>query len=128
MDRAGNQRVQGIRIHIPVAAGEKIEQTQLVAINADGYAVCGKKAAGLQTAGIAHSMADNRLGTDGAEVVTVYNGGYTLKQDGSIHETDLLKTCYMADASTVTLTAEGASAAGTIVEVDGDYVTVMITV
>ena len=46
--------------------------------------------------------------------------------DATIKETDLLKTAYMADAKTLTLTAEGSSPVGTILEVAVDGVTVQV--
>ena len=42
-------------------------------------------------------------------------------------ETDILKKCYIKDEKTVTITADGSSVAGTILEVDDDGVTVDIT-
>ena len=37
MNRVGNQRVEGINMNAPVAAGELIQKTNMVALNADGY-------------------------------------------------------------------------------------------
>ena len=45
----------------------------------------------------------------------------------TIKETDILKKCYIKDEKTVTITADGSSVAGTILEVDDDGVTVDIT-
>ena len=66
MNRVGNQRVEGINMNAPVAAGELIQKTNMVALNADGYLVKATKKEGLTVVGIATSDADNRMGSDGA--------------------------------------------------------------
>lgn len=98
----------------------------MVALNADGYAVPAAKAADLVIAGVAQSYANNRQGADGAEVVSVRRGAFVMAADATIKETDLLKTAYMADAKTLTLTAEGSSPVGAILEVAADGVTVQV--
>lgn len=98
----------------------------MVALNADGYAVPASKAEGLVIAGVAQERADNRLGADGEETVNVRRGAFVMANDGTIKQTDLLKTAYMSDATTLTLTAEKSSAAGLILEVMDDGVTVQI--
>ena len=98
----------------------------MVALNTDGYAVPAAKAADLVIAGVAQSYANNGLGEDGAEVVSVRRGAFVMNADATIKENDLLKTAYMADATTLTLTAEGSSPVGTILEVAADGVTVLI--
>lgn len=45
----------------------------------------------------------------------------------TIKETDILKPCYIKDEKTVTITADGSSVAGIILEVDDDGVTVDMT-
>lgn len=101
-----------------------MKECTIAAINADGYAVTGKKAEGLVKAGMVVVAADNTAGAAGAATVRVQRGTFVWNNDGTIKNTDLLKTCYIAGADTVTITAEKASAAGTIVAVDPDGVTV----
>lgn len=124
--RTGNERTGCSNIVVQVAAGEKIEAGMMVALNADGYGIPAKKETGLRIAGVAQDLSDNRLGEDGKEIVPVRRGAFVMDNDKSIKETDLLKTAYMADATTVTLTADGSSPVGTILEVSTDGVTVQI--
>lgn len=70
---------------------------------------------------------DNRNGADGEQTVSVKRGTFVWENDGTIKETDILKKCYIKDEKTVTITADGSSVAGTILEVDDDGVTVDIT-
>lgn len=124
MKRTGNQVLGSTTLNIPVAAGENMKECTIAAINADGYAVTGKKAEGLVKAGMVVVAADNTAGAAGAATVRVQRGTFVWNNDGTIKNTDLLKTCYIAGADTVTITAEKASAAGTIIAVDSDGVTV----
>ena len=124
MKRTGNQVLGSTTLNIPVAAGENMTECTIAAINADGYAVTGKKAEGLVKAGMVVVAADNTAGAAGAATVRVQRGTFVWNNDGTIKNTDLLKTCYIAGADTVTITAEKASAAGTIIAVDSDGVTV----
>ena len=126
MERIGNERTGCKNIVLLVAAKQEIRQGTMVALNADGYAVPASKAEGLVIAGVAQEGADNRLGADGGETVNVRRGAFVMANDGTIKQTDLLKTAYMSDATTVTLTAEKSSAAGLILEVMDDGVTVQI--
>lgn len=126
MERIGNERTGCSILVLPVAAGQEIKQGTMAALNADGYAVPASKAEGLVIAGVAQTRADNRLGEDGDEVVEVRRGAFVLAADTTIKETDLLKTAYMSDAVTVTLTADGSSPAGQILEVAADGVTVNV--
>ena len=50
--RAGNERLSGNNIVIPVAAGESITEGHLVAISAAGYASEASKAENLMIAGL----------------------------------------------------------------------------
>lgn len=125
-ERIGNERAGCRNIVAPVAAGQEIEAGIMVAMNADGYAVPAEKAENLVIAGVAQHRADNRLGGDGAEAVSVRMGAFVMANDGTIKGTDLLKTAYVADKTTLTLTAEGSSPAGVILEVGADAVTVRI--
>ena len=124
MKRTGNQVLGSTTLNIPVAAGENMKECTIAAINASGYAVTGKKAEGLVKAGMVAVGADNPGGAAGAVNVRVQRGTFVWNNDGSIKSTDLLKTCYIAGADTVTITSTGASAAGTIIAVDPDGVTV----
>lgn len=124
MKRTGNQVLGSTTLNIPVAAGENMKECTIAAINADGYAVTGKKAEGLVKAGMVVVAADNTAGAAGTVTVRVQRGTFVWNNDGTIKSTDLLKTCYIAGADTVTITAEKASAAGTIIAVDPDGVTV----
>lgn len=124
MNRTGNEVLSGSTLNIPVAAGAVLKDCTMAAINADGYAVAASKATGLIKAGRVESGCDNATGTNGAAWVSVRRGVFVWKNDGTIKTTDILKTCYMAGADTVTITAAGASAAGTIIAVDDDGVAV----
>ena len=126
MGRIGNERTGANNLVLQVAGGQVLEQGTMVALNTDGYAVPATKAADLVIAGVAQSYADNRQGADGAEVVSVRRGAFVMAADATIKETDLLKTAYMADAKTLTLTAEGSSPVGAILEVAADGVTVQV--
>ncbi len=125
MNRVGNQKVDGIMMNAPVAAGELIEKTNMVALNASGYLEKATKKEGLTVVGIATGNADNRMGSDGDEVVSFKSGGFVFKQEG-INPTDLMKTAYIEDTETVTTSSAGSSAVGKIIEVEDTYVTVLI--
>ncbi len=125
MERAGNQKVSGIQMNAPVAAGEFIKKTDMVALNQEGYLVKASKAEGLRVVGIATDNADNRMGTDGAEAVSFTSGGFVFNQEG-IKETDLMRTAYIKDAATVTTSSVGSSAVGKIIEVDATCAAVLI--
>lgn len=125
MNRVGNQRVEGINMNAPVAAGELIQKTNMVALNADGYLVKATKKEGLTVVGIATSDADNRMGSDGDETASFQSGGFVFRQDG-IKETDLMKAAYIKDTETVTTSSVSSSMVGKLIEVDGTYATVLI--
>jgi hypothetical protein len=125
MNRVGNQRVDGINMNAPVAAGELIQKTNMVALNADGYLVKATKKEGLTVVGIATSDADNRMGSDGDETVSFQSGGFVFRQEG-IKDTDLMKTAYIKDTETVTTSSVSSSMVGKLIEVDGTYATVLI--
>ena len=107
MDRVGNQKLSGMDINIPVAAGATITEAVMVAVGADGYAVAASKSAGLTIAGCAMRHTDNASGSNGAVSVPV-----------------ILKDAYVSDEKTVTITEEGSSRAGKILAADTDGVTV----
>lgn len=124
MNRAGNERAGNKNLVIPVAAATKITEGTMVVIGASGYAVPATKAIDLKSAGIAQVYVDNLSGADGDEYAQVRRGAFVLNNDGTIKETDILKDCYISDATTVTLTSEGSSKAGVILGVDDDGVIV----
>ena len=125
MNRVGNQRVEGINMNAPVAAGEQIRKADMVALNSTGYLVKATKAENLTVVGIATSDADNRLGSDGDETASFKSGAFVFKNDG-IKETDLMKTAYIKDTETVTTSSVSSSKVGKIIEADGAYATVLI--
>lgn len=127
MTRTGNERTGNRLINIPVAAGEHLIEGTMAIINAAGYAQEAKAAEGLIMAGCVQTYCDNRNGVDGEQCVSVKRGAFVWENDGTIQETDILKTCYIKDPITVTLTAEGSSVAGIILEVASDGVTVDMT-
>lgn len=124
MERTGNERTGNQLLNIPVKAGGELTEGTIAAIGTDGYAVEATAAAGLLTAGCVQRYCDNRNGTDGAQTVLVKRGAFVWRNDGTIKKTDVLKPCYIKDDVTVSLTAEGSSFAGIILEVDDDGVTV----
>lgn len=127
MIRTGNERTGNQLISIPAAAGMELIEGTMAVINADGYAQPAGTGEGLITAGCVQTYCDNRNGADGAQDVSVKRGTFIWENDGSIQKTDLLKKCYIKDARTVTLEAEGAGVAGIILEVAPDGVTVDMT-
>ncbi len=124
MDRTGNEKLSGSIINIQAAEGEKIAEATMVAINLDGYAETASKKEGLAIAGCAMRYTDNSAGSAGDVEVPVKRGAFVWNNDGSIKKTDILKDAYVADETTVTITAEGSSRAGKILAVDPDGVTV----
>lgn len=126
MYRVGNERTNNKQLIIPVATGVEIVEATLVAINADGYAVPASKTADLMVAGVAQKYVDNRLGKNGDVTVEVRRGTFVLNNDNTIKNTDILKTCYVSDSTTVTIAASGSSAAGKILQVEDDGITVDI--
>lgn len=127
MDRTGNERLGNMNIVIPVAAKTVLMENTIVAVSADGYAVSGTKAEGLIAAGRVERLADNGAGEAGDISVEVRRGTFVWDNDGTIKSTDVLKECYIAGSTSVTITADGASPAGIILAVDEDGVTVDMT-
>ena len=123
MDRVGNEKMGSMELNTPVAASTTITEAHMVAINSDGYAVEASKAEGLNVAGCAMRYTENE-GAAGEEMVSVRRGAFVWNNDGTIENTDILKECYVSDAQTVTITAEGSSKAGVILAVEDDGVTV----
>lgn len=127
MKRAGNEKIGNQLLNLPVKAGTVITEATMIAIAADGYAIPAEAATGLLVAGAAQNFCDNRNGTDGAETVSVKRGTFVWDNDGTIAVTDLLKKCYIKNSTTVTITPEASSIAGTILAVEADGVTVDMT-
>ena len=98
-----------------------------MAIDANGYAVPGKKATGLKAAGRAEETVENK-GGDGEAVIRVARGVFvfdnTATAANKITAAHVLKPCYMEDDHTVTALATGASVAGTVIRVDDEGVAV----
>lgn len=124
MDRTGNERTGNRMLNIPVKGGAELTEATMAAINGDGYAVPAAASAGLKVAGCVQRYCDNRNGADGEQTVSVKRGVFVWDNDGTIKETDILKPCYVKDERTVTITADGSSVAGIILEVADDGVTV----
>lgn len=124
MDRTGNERTGNRLLSIPAKGGAELTEATMAAINADGYAVPAAASAGLKIAGCVQQYCDNRNGGDGDQAVKVKRGTFVWDNDGTIQDTDILKTCYVKDERTVTITADGSSTAGIILEVSGDGVAV----
>ena len=127
MDRTGNERTGNRMLNLPVKGGAELTEATMAAINGDGYAAPAAASAGLKVAGCVQRYCDNRNGADGEQTVSVKRGVFVWDNDGTIKETDILKPCYVKDERTVTITAEGSSMAGIILEVADDGVTVDMT-
>lgn len=114
-------------IVLPVKAATTIYQGSIVAIDADGYAIPGKKAAGLKAAGRAEETVEN-TGKDGEATVRVTRGVFVFENSSTasnkLGPADMLGPCYIEDDQTVTKAAAGASMAGLVVRVDDDGVAV----
>ena len=116
-------------LYLPVKGGTTIYQGALVALDANGYAIPGKKATGLTAAGRAEETVENK-GADGEAFIHVARGVFffnnTATTSNKIGAAHVLKPCYIEDDQTVTALATGASAAGLVVRVDEDGVAVEI--
>lgn len=125
MYRTANEKVSARSIRIPVAAETSITEGTMVAINSSGYAVPAAKSTGLTAAGCAVAPADNLTGAAGDVMVEVHRGAFVWDNDStSIAATDILKDCYFAGPTSVTITSTGSSVAGKILAVDPEGVTV----
>lgn len=117
----------GKTLVLPVKGSTTIYQGSLVALDADGYAVPGKKAAGLTAAGRAEETVENK-GADGALVIRVTRGVFVFANTGTaankVTAAHVLKPCYIQDDQTVTALATGASVAGLVIRVDDTGVAV----
>lgn len=124
MVRTGNERTGNSLLNLPVEAATTLNECTIAVLNSDGYAEAATKATGKIVAGCVQRRCDNSNGSDGDATVEVKRGTFVWKNDGSIETTDILKPCYISDEVTVTITAEGSSFAGIILEVEDDWVTV----
>jgi len=116
-------------LSLPVKGKTTIYQGALVALDADGYAIPGKKAAGLTAAGRAEETVEN-TGGDGELVIRVTRGVFvyanTSTAANKVGAGHVLKPCYIQDDQTVTALATGASVAGLVIRVDDNGVAVEI--
>ena len=115
----------GKYIALPVKGATTIYQGAIVAVDANGYAIPGKKAASLKAAGRAEETVENK-GGDGDAVIRVSRGTFVFETStsGKITAADVLSLCYMEDDQTVTKTGTGASVAGLVIRVDDEGVAV----
>ena len=116
-------------IVLPVKGATTIFQGSIVVIDADGYAIPGKKAASLKAAGRAEETVEN-TGSDGELVIRVTRGVFvyanTSTAANKVGAGHVLKPCYIQDDQTVTALATGASVAGLVIRVDDNGVAVEI--
>ncbi len=119
----------GKTLSLPVKGSTTIYQGSLVALDAGGYAVPGKKAEGLTAAGRAEETVENK-GADGDLVIRVTRGVFVFANTGTaankVTAAHVLKPCYIQDDQTVTTLATGASVAGLVIRVDDTGVAVEI--
>ena len=112
---------------LPVKGKTTIYQGALVALDGEGFAIPGKKAAGLTVAGRAEETVEN-TGGDGELVIRVTRGVFvyanTSTTANKVTSAHLLKPCYIQDDQTVTALATGTSVAGLVVRVDENGVAV----
>ena len=115
----------GKYIALPVKGATTIYQGAIVAVDANGYAIPGKKAADLKAAGRAEETVENK-GGDGDAVIRVSRGTFVFENptSGKVTAADVLGLCYMEDDQTVTKTGTGASVAGLVIRVDDEGVAV----
>lgn len=114
-------------ISAPVKGSTTIYQGAIVALDANGYAIPGKKAESLTAVGRAEETVENG-GADGELVIRIARGVFvydnTSTSANKITQAHVLKPCYMEDDHTVTALATGASVAGTVIRVDDEGVAV----
>lgn len=110
---------------LPMLAGAKIYAGTLVAIDpANGFARPATAVAGLKIIGVAAYTIDNTAGANGDKSIVVYNSNtangvrefpFINNLADALAIKDFGATCYALDDQTVTATAAGKSAAGTVV-------------
>lgn len=114
-------------IAVPVKGGTTIYQGALVALDASGYAIPGKKAESLTAVGRAEETVTNTAQTaswSSASLAAYSSLTTRLPLANKITAAHVLKPCYMEDDHTVTALATGASVAGTVIRVDDEGVAV----
>ena len=117
----------GAKLGYPVAAGSNIYAGALVAVNASGVAVPMSLATGLACVGVAEFACNNVGGVAGAlTVIAQRRKAFRFNNGASITLASVGAAAYAMDDNTVTTTATGASAVGTICNVDGAGVWVYI--
>jgi len=105
----------------PMDAGEKVVEGCLVALDGYGMAQDMTKAASLTCVGIAVRSVDNSSGQDGDLSCVAITGRFMFDNGTStdtITQADVYKTCYALDNHTVTRLSSGASAVGTVKQLD----------
>ena len=114
----------GKYLALPVKGSTTIYQGAIVALDANGYAIPGKKAENLKAAGRAETV--ENTGGDGDAVIRGSRGTFVFENStsGKITAAEVLGLCYMEDDQTVTKTGTGASVAGLVVRVDDEGVAV----
>ncbi|MCI9484391.1 MAG: hypothetical protein HFH27_08005 [Clostridiaceae bacterium] len=130
MERDTPEIMNGGRLlSLPVKGGVTIYQGAIVALDADGYAVPGIKAAGLTAVGRAEETVTNP-GADGAETVKALRGVFVYANSATaadkVTAKHLLQPCYIEDDQTVTAAAAGASVAGLVLRADENGVAVQL--
>ncbi len=128
--RDTSEIAQGAKsLSLPVKGKTTIYQGGLVALDDGGYAIPGKRAAGLTAAGRAEETVEN-MGADGDAVIRVTRGVFVFDNTATaadkITQAHVLQTCYIEDDQTVTALSTGASAAGIVICVGTDGVAVEI--
>ncbi|MDL2320765.1 hypothetical protein LJC47_00245 [Desulfosarcina sp. OttesenSCG-928-B08] len=95
----------GELIPLPVADATLIEGGNMVAVNADGYAVPAADEASLVVMGIADDTADNGNGINGDTVVLVRRKKAFLLDNNGITQAGVGRSVCVSDAHTVTTAA-----------------------
>lgn len=116
---------EGKFLTLPVKGATVIYDGSLVAVDANGFAVPAAKATALTAAGRAEQYVDNLAGADGALTILVRRGVFRWSNasTGAVAAKDVLKSCYMNDDESVTITATGSSVAGKVLGLeDGDVI------
>ncbi len=115
-------------LYLPVAAASVIYEGAMVAINATGFAVPATQEENLVVCGMAITMADNLVGTDGAAYVNVKRGVFIWDNDSvtanQVTQAHLMKDCYIKDDCTVTSLATASSIAGKVIAITEDGIAV----
>ena len=109
----------GFKLPYPVAAGAVIFVGAMFGINSAGYAVPMSLATGLACVGVAEFQCNNTGGAAGAlTAIAQRRMAFRFNNPNSITLASVGATVYALDDNSVTLSSSGASAVGTIVNVD----------